>query len=159
MNKKSIIIIAVSLSLMILLGFVFFMNNKDEALVNKDDFGHMIDGSYYVENGIEDSAEYAKNAMEEYLKQDPDELLSERVSRLGQYFKKESPVFKYSVEAKQFGRVTSIVSCELQETSICLMIMADIFVGESQKIFRNYWITLEKQTDKSFKALDLGVWE
>lgn len=159
MNKKIVIGVAVALSLLIILVLSAVYNSSRETVKNSEDFGKLTDSGYYVQNGIETQAEVAKNATEAYLKQDREESIDERDVRLSKYFSKESDVYGQKVEVDQLSKVTSVISCELQESGWCLSIFADSTTDSGIKVTRKYWVTLEKQADNSFRVVHIGVWE
>lgn len=158
-NKKILIIITVVLLLVLLVAIVNSGGNDRDIIKNSESFGKLTDSGYYVQNGIEDKAEIAKNALEAYLKQDTKETKGERDKRLSEYFVTKSSVFRESIYFNQSGKVTSVISCELQESGWCLNIIATVSINNHNAVLRSYWATLEKQDGGLYKVVDIGVWE
>lgn len=159
LNKKTLIIGGGVAVLVLILSVMIISSAPREDTKNAEDFGKLTNSGYYVENGIEDKAEIAKNATEAYLEQNTDETIDERDSRLSQYFTKSSSIYGQKISTNQTGEVTSVISCEVQESGWCLSVMANVSIDGNQDILRRYWVTLEEQTDGSFIAKDIGVWE
>lgn len=159
-RNKKILIIVTAVLLFVL--FVAIINNGKsikDITKNSESFGKFTDAGYYVQNGVEDKAKIAKNALEAYLKQDIKETKGERDKRLSEYFVTKSNVFQESIYFNQSGKVTSVISCELQESGWCLSVIANVSISDKQAVLRKYWITLEKQDDNLYKVNGIGVWE
>lgn len=169
MSKKNkiLIITIIGVVVLCLLGILYFASkNQDDNNAKSDSFGSMQNkanssDTYYVEKGIEDPAEMAEKAVEEYIKQDINEPKADRSKRLQQYFvNKKSSVFTDEIHENMSGKVTSVTSCEEQEGGDwCLLVMTDLTINNQVNLNRTYWITVQENKDGSFTATDIGVWE
>lgn len=166
MSRKSIIIIISTVAIVLFVSIIFLATNVDrkggaETIKDESTFGAMVENHYYVEKGIEEPAEIAKLAVEEYLTNKTGETVNERNVRLKEYFIEDSPVFdNTSVSIESTAQVTSVTSCDEQEGGYwCLFVMAQIENKDQPVLSKTYWTTVQELEDGSFKVLDIGVWE